>query len=337
MADMTPITYAAGAYTAAQAERPRPEENRQSQRFRLVTRGQRLPRRQPTRDLAPLARGLQMIPPKQLRDIERQPDHTPRPHDRAQHPLRMDEECLRYTSQTKRNFFFGVIRGLGMVGFFLFLATGVLIQVGLFIASWSDDRIGADHFIMMGQVIGIGCSVSLMAWGGANLIYRLFPNFAAGWQPGPLWELNRRTGQVTVFTTPVRHGNAWQVAHVLPFHEFDCYLQSTPSHQGLPQFNLILAHYSREAHVALVGMFGASSRIEQQAAWDMLQRYMDTSQPLPDLPVFEMYRELDPTTLTHDRRSGRDPRYWRDMDDATFRRKMDEHQQVLSTAYRGLI
>src|SRR5690554_747089 len=337
MADMTPITYAAGAYTAAQAERPRPEENRQSQRFRLVTRGQRLPRRQPTRDLAPLVRGLQMIPPEQLRDIERQPDHTPRPHDRAQHPLRMDEECLRYTSQTKRNFFFGVIRGLGMVGFFLFLATGVLIQVGLFIASWSDDRIGADHFIMMGQVIGIGCSVSLMAWGGANLIYRLFPNFAAGWQPGPLWELNRRTGQVTVFDTPVRHGNAWQVAHVLPFHEFDCYLQSTPSHQGLPQFNLILAHYSREAHVALVGMFGASSRIEQQAAWGMLQRYMDTSQPLPDTPQWEMFRSLDPTTLAHDRRSGRDPRYWRDMDDATFRRKMDEHQQVLSDTYRGLI
>src|SRR5690554_2182480 len=54
MTDMTPITYAAGAYTAAQAERPRPEENRQSRRFRLATRGHRLPRCQPTRDLFPM-------------------------------------------------------------------------------------------------------------------------------------------------------------------------------------------------------------------------------------------------------------------------------------------
>lgn len=335
MTDMSPITYAAGAYTAAQAEQPRPEENRQSRRFRLATRGQRLPRRQPTRDLFPM-RELSRQPLARLREIEAMPGHTPRPEDRPSHPLRWDEECLRYTSQTKRNFFFGVIRGLGMVGFFLFFVTGVLIQAGLFIASWSDDRIGADHFIMMGQVIGIGCVVSLMAWGGANLIYRLFPNFAAGWQPGPLWELNRRTGQVTVFATPVKRGNAWQVAHTLPFHEFDCYLQSTPSHQGLPQFNLVLAHYSREAHVALVGMFGTSNRMEQQAAWDMLQRYMDTSQPLPDTPQWEMFRSLDPTTLAHDRRSGRAPRYWRDMDDTTFRRKMDEHQQALSDAYRGL-
>jgi len=341
MADMTPITYAAGAYTAAQAERPRPEENRQSRRFRLVTRGQRLPRRQPTRDLAPLARGLQMIPPEQLRDIECQPDHTPRPHDRAQHPLRMDEECLRYTSQTKRNFFFGVIRGLGMVGMMFFVPLALLGTAAMAISSANNATSNSflSHFIgYSGWSIPLFVMlITSVMWGGANLIYRLFPNFAAGWQPGPLWELNRRTGQVTVFATPVRHGNAWQAAHVLPFHEFDCYLQSTPSHQGLPQFNLILAHYSREAHVALVGMFGASSRIEQQAAWDMLQRYMDTSQPLPDLPVFEMYRELDPTTLAHDRRSGRDPRYWRDMDDATFRCKMDEHQQVLSTAYRGLI
>lgn len=338
MADMTPTTYADGAYTAAQAERPRPEENQQSRRFRLATRGQRLSRRHPTRDLAPLARGLQMIPPEQLRDIERQPDHTPRPDDRAQHPLRMDEECLRYTSQTKRNFFFGVIRGLGMVGFFLFLFVGAVTMALLFFMSWSDSNANFyDDLILGGKVLLPIYLVCLSMWGGGNLIYRLFPNFAAGWQPGPLWELNRRTGQITVFATPVRRGNAWQAVHVLPFHEFDCYLQSTPSHQGLPQFNLVLAHYSREAHVALVGMFGASSRMEQQAAWDMLQRYMDTSQPLPDLPVFEMYRELDPTTLAYDRRSGRAPRYWRDMDDATFRRKMDEHQQALSAAYRGLI
>src|SRR5690554_6177900 len=338
MTDMTPITYAAGAYTATQAEQPRPEENRQSRRFRLATRGQHLPRRQPTRDLFPMHE-LGRQPLARLREIEAMPGHTPRPEDRPSHPLRWDEECLRYTSQTKRNFFFGVIRGLGMVGFFCTILVGIATTLLIYFGSFSSQNYYEfrDYLPTIVKLFSYTLLLCSAMWGGATLIYRLFPNFAAGWQPGPLWELNRRTGQVTVFATPVRRGNAWQVAHTLPFHEFDCYLQNTPSHQGLPQFNLVLAHYSREAHVALVGMFGASSRMEQQAAWDMLQRYMDTSQPLPDLPVFEMYRDLDPTTLAHDQRSGRDPRYWRDMDDATFRRKMDEHQQALSDAYRGLI
>src|SRR5690554_3316049 len=249
MTDMTPITYAAGAYTAAQAERPRPEENRQSRRFRLATRGQHLPRRQPTRDLFPMHE-LSRQPLARLREIEAMPGHIPRPEDRPAHPLRWDEECLRYTSQTKRNFFFGVIRGLGMVGFFCSIAVFILSVIVLFFASLSGFQISvSDYFSWAIRTYPLIGALCLMFWGGANLIYRLFPNFAAGWQPGPLWELNRRTGQVTVFATPVRHGNAWQAAHVLPFHEFDCYLQSTPSHQGLPQFNLILAHYSREAHV----------------------------------------------------------------------------------------
>ena len=125
MADMTPITYADGAYTAAQAEQPRPEENRQSRRFRLATRGQPLPRRQPTRDLFPMHE-LSRQPLARLREIEAMPEHTPRPEDRPSHPLRWDEECLRYTSQTKRNFFFGVMRGLGMVGFFCSIVVFIL-------------------------------------------------------------------------------------------------------------------------------------------------------------------------------------------------------------------
>ncbi|WP_201766438.1 hypothetical protein [Litchfieldella anticariensis] len=75
-----------------------------------------------------------------------------------------------------------------------------------------------------------------------------------------MWELNRRTGKVIVFANPAKRRTAWQVAHELPFDEFDCYLQSTPSPQGLPQFNLSLVHYREEAHVALVGMFGATKQ-----------------------------------------------------------------------------
>ncbi|WP_275289096.1 hypothetical protein [Halomonas elongata] len=46
----------------------------------------------------------------------------------------------------------------------------------------------------------------------------------------------------------------------------------------------------------------------------MLQRYMDVSQPLPDVPRLEPFRYRDPVTAEHDRQTRRDPRYWRDLD-----------------------
>ncbi|MGR2738364.1 hypothetical protein ACUY1T_07925 [Billgrantia sp. Q4P2] len=336
----TPITYAADAYTPERAQQPRSEECRHSRRFRLAAAsGQRLPRRQPTVDMAPM-RELRDTPPAKLREIEAMPGHTPRPPDRPEHPLRWDEECLRYTSQTKRNFFFGIIRVTGIVGIFWLTPITFLTAIILAAIDANDARTGNFFFNFIAFFWWEGTLLvligSLVLWGGANLIYRLFPNWSSGYQPGPMWELNRATGKVVVFSNPGKKSTAWQVAHELPFEEFDCYLQSTPSHQGLPQFNLSLMHYREEAHVALVGMFGAtSSHVEQRAAWDMIQRYMDTSQPLPDTPMWEEFRHLDPTTLEHDQRTGRNPRYWRDMDDDAFAQRVNEQQDKLNAFYRG--
>ena len=339
MAD-TPITYAADAYTPAQTWPPRTNTCHHSRRFRLAAAsGQRLPRREPSIDMAPM-RELRDTPPAKLREIEAMPGHTPRPPDRPDHPLRWDEECLRYTSQTKRNFFFGVIRGFGIIGLVWMTPLAILGISAMAASHASNARVGSFIPNFLGysgwNILFFLIPAAVIMWGGANLIYRLFPNWAAGWQPGPMWELNRASGKVMVFANPARRSTAWQVAHALPFAEFDCYLQSTPSHQGLPQFNVSLVHYREEAHVALVGMFGAtSSHVEQRAAWDMLQRYMDTSQPLPDTPMWEEFRHLDPTTLEHDRHTGRQPRFWRDMDDATYARHVSEHQNKLNAFYRG--
>ena len=46
---------------------------------------------------------------------------------------------------------------------------------------------------------------------------------------------------------------------------------------------------------------------------------MDVSHPLPDAPLSEEHRQKDPTTAEHDRTTGRNPRYWIDMDGATFK------------------
>ncbi|SHN57613.1 hypothetical protein [Desulfovibrio litoralis] len=46
--------------------------------------------------------------------------------------------------------------------------------------------------------------------------------------------------------------------------------------------------------------------------WQFLQRFMDVSQPLPDIPYLESFRHLDPTTVEHDKTTNRPERYWRD-------------------------
>lgn len=336
MTDLTPITYADTAHTSEKFLWQRLEPCQHSKRFRLSTAsGQQLPFRHPTEALFP-ARELVDTSPKRLRELEQMPNNSPRPSDRPEHPLRWDEECLRYTSQSKTNFIIGVIRGLGMVSFFLFLFVAIVGNILVFFVSFSEQgRDSKEFFFMSIKIFSIALPVCLLMWGGGNLIYRMFPNFSAGYQPGPMWELNRQTGMVKVFANSAKKSTAWKVAHELPFHEFDCYLQSSPSSQGIAQYNLSLVHYSIEAHVALVGMFGVTSRLDQLAAWDMVQRFMDTSQPLPDSPQWEQFRPLDPTTLKYDKEIARPPRYWRDMDDETFNQKIVELQDRLPDFYFG--
>ncbi|PRY58717.1 hypothetical protein B0H98_1187 [Vreelandella songnenensis] len=337
MTDLTPITYADSAHTSEKFLWPRSETCHHGKRFRLsAASGQQLPYRHPSEPLFP-ASELVNTRPKRLCELEQMPNHSPRPVDRPEHPLRWDEECLRYTSQTKIYFIIGALRALralGMVGFFLGLfVLCASLSLTLFFPSQGinlKEELILD-FLTNGVIIGF----FLFLWGGGSIIYRFLPNFISGYQSGPMWELDRRTGMVKVFANSAKKSTAWKVAHELPFHEFDCYLQSSPSSQGIAQYNLSLVHYSVEAHVALVGMFGVTSRLDQLAAWDMVQRFMDTSQPLPDSPQWEQFRPLDPTTLEWDKEIARPPRFWRDMEDEAFNQKIVELQDRLSAFYFG--
>ena len=48
-------------------------------------------------------------------------------------------------------------------------------------------------------------------------------------------------------------------------------------------------------------------------AWNYLVQFMDVTQPLPDLPMHELSRHLDPVTKAYDEKTGRDPLYWANM------------------------
>ncbi|QTP59392.1 hypothetical protein HNO53_12110 [Billgrantia antri] len=121
-------------------------------------------------------------------------------------------------------------------------------------------------------------------------------------------EFNRQTGMVSFAQgkkkPPLK----------APFVEFDGYVERVVQRGGV-FYRLMFVHrytgkqFSQTSLSAIV-----DHKHEVHATWDMLQRYMDVSQPMPDVPRLEPFRHLDPTTAEHDRQTGRNPRYWRDLD-----------------------
>ena len=57
-------------------------------------------------------------------------------------------------------------------------------------------------------------------------------------------------------------------------------------------------------------MLGGNGMFNGVLAWNYLRRFMDISQPLPDIPAHETTRHLDPVTKAYDEKIGRDPNYW---------------------------
>lgn len=118
---------------------------------------------------------------------------------------------------------------------------------------------------------------------------------------------NRRDGMLRI-------GRRLRSPFVAPFYEFDPVMQLQITPHGGHDYVLWLHHRYTDTKVCL-GMKMHSLGLDKAnlyAFWDTLQRYMDVEQPLPDLPVLEQSRHLDPVTAAHDAAIGRPERYWRD-------------------------
>ena len=121
-------------------------------------------------------------------------------------------------------------------------------------------------------------------------------------------EFNRQTGMVTI-------ARRFRKPFVAPFYEFDTTMEFRPGPHGSGGMALWLHHRYADCELFLGGKMHPLGLTPEEALafWDCLQRYMDISQPLPELPVLEQFRHLDPTTAAHDRQSKREARYWREM------------------------
>lgn len=99
-----------------------------------------------------------------------------------------------------------------------------------------------------------------------------------------------------------------------PFVEFDAYVERVVQRGGI-FYRLMFVHRYTGKTFNKAWLSGVEAdKNEVLALWDMLQRFMDVSQPIPDMPRFEPFRHLDLVTAAHDQKINRSPRYWRDLD-----------------------
>ncbi|OOE32519.1 hypothetical protein BZG04_15120 [Salinivibrio kushneri] len=169
----------------------------------------------------------------------------------------------------------------------------------------------------------------LLIWGHYKLVCKGYYSLAPFLKSKRVYSLNRQTGMVTLY----KRGNKVRFTH--PFIEFDCVLMSAPSPQGHLNYNLMLVHRYQpySVGVPISNLIGTNERVvEYQRLWNMIQRYMDVSQPMPDLLVLEEARAKDPVTAAHDQQTGRDPRYWRDMSDDTYKKTLAEIAEKQKTS-----
>jgi hypothetical protein len=291
------------------------------------------------KDLTPVS-ALEKFSPKKLRlheefKKEREEQiaagtHISSPFEHIDFHIKDDHECFRYALLSDVSHFWIYLYSIGKFSFWFFLF--ILFSISTLILINSEENWQETAFNIT-KYSSITLGIPLGSWAIGKLVIDKFPNLWIKPSRGPIWELNRRTGLVTVFDYKnngeyKKNGTIGELT--APFYEFDAYIATSPDSQGMPLNVLYLAHRYRNIMINFGALLCPGPDVQPPCAlWDFIQNYMNVSRPLPDLPQYEEYRHLDPTTAEYDRLTGRNPRYWIDMDDATFKQIVSEmHQRV---------
>jgi len=159
-------------------------------------------------------------------------------------------------------------------------------------------------------------------------IYYLFKTAVArGWvKPKHNTVFERITGMVE-FTVKGRRQR-------LPFDEFDPYISEGVSRSGYAHYYLRLIH--RYSPLQVTNPYARDEPWEIERDWEELQQSMDVSKPLPDIPIWELARDIDPTTVEYDRRMGRPARFWKHQDPEEVRSWTDASREALREYPWGL-
>ncbi|CCN69886.1 hypothetical protein [Vibrio nigripulchritudo] len=185
----------------------------------------------------------------------------------------------------------------------------ILYHIIIPIFSNPNDIDAAMMTIATINIFGFFITIFFARWLFTWVIFEKLPKHLVGNLVTKKYSLNRKTGMVTLY------GGGEYVAYSHPFVEFDCRMFEVNDSSGSTKFNVVLCHrYSDFSQPINIGDLIDSARSDdQKRLWNVIQQYMDVSQPLPDLPFLEPFRSEDQTTAAYDKEIGRDPNYWRSM------------------------
>ncbi|MCL1485643.1 MAG: G-protein coupled receptor [Marinobacter sp.] len=159
---------------------------------------------------------------------------------------RLDEECLRYATLPKISWALLWMQHGGRILFTW------LFPIFLLVIVFGWTQVPKYMNFQMYFWDGIFPFVTyfflpmLLCWGIGRFLEKKYPKVVYQEPKGPLWELNRRTGMVTLFKNPGKEGQSGEIRAQAPFHEWDGYLLSLPDHQGNIWYRLVLVHKTQE-------------------------------------------------------------------------------------------
>ncbi|KWS67546.1 MULTISPECIES: hypothetical protein [Pseudomonas syringae group] len=247
--------------------------------------------------------------------------HVPALHEEVELYNKRDHEHFRFASLPRWSQFWLISLQLGKGGFIVLSPFIVLAHLSLLSVSHKPWLTVTVDLLLGAYPLYLGSP--LLLWLVCRVVIYHFPHVWFRRPKGPDWELNRRTGLVTIYDYKRHRKEGVIDEFVAPFYEFDAYMTTTNNRHG-PTYGLLLQHRYENRKINFHMLINADDFQQRPCAlWDFLQNYMDTSGPIPDIPLFEPYRHLDPVTARYDQQRGRNPRYWIDMDDATFKAEVE--------------
>ncbi|WP_421668921.1 hypothetical protein [Pseudomonas viridiflava] len=232
-----------------------------------------------------------------------------------------DHERIRFAQLPFRSHFWLFMHAGGKWSFIILLPVFLLTSL-LGIENTTDSAI-INYLMHVFDLFPVIMSPWLVFWLIGHIVINHCPRIWFRPPKGPLWELNRRTGLVTIFDYKRHRKEGVIDEFIAPFYEFDAYMITTRDRFG-SYYGLLLHHRYEDRQINFHSLLGPDDFKHRPCAlWDFLQNYMDVSRPIPDIPLFEAYRHLDPVTAKYDKENSRNPRYWIDMDDDTFKQRVD--------------
>ena len=147
--------------------------------------------------------------------------------------------------------------------------------------------------------------------------YRIF-NYIASILPDKKSDyIDRRTGMITFSKNLDKEKND------IPFVDCDPYL-FTDNTSGMNKYLLYVDRYDG-SYISI----SVYTTVDVYLLTAYMKEFMDISKPLPDVPELEAYREQDPVTVEYDKKTGRNPRYWRDMSLEELQANVEEKKKKL--------